>query len=241
MRCQQRTRYESASGLSRTSQHPAHSALYRTDADALQELLAGVILRSSDGSDTHTSGGASVDPRSADEQENAVQGGYRRLIGGARVFATLKGYSGTGLRTVGVAVITVTGMNNIEDDLYNEGNGDPHDQVVRLEALIEELTAKIESCRKFILASRIVTWGGGVVLFAMLFGVMRFDLGIMAAAVAALLGGIVIWGSNSSTVKEAAKELAVAEADRVAVITIINPRAIPSGHAAPAKAGPDFK
>ena len=79
-------------------------------------------------------------------------------------------------------------MENIQDDPYCEGNGDPHDEVVRLEALIEELTAKMESCRKFILASRFVTWGGGVILFAMLLGAMRFDLGIMAAAVAALLG-----------------------------------------------------
>jgi hypothetical protein len=132
-------------------------------------------------------------------------------------------------------------MENIDDDPHYEGNGDPHDEVVRLEALIEDLTAKIESCRKFILASRIATWGGGVVLFAMVFGVMRFDLGIMAAAVAALLGGVVVWGSNSSTAKEAAKELAQAEADRIALITIINPRAVPSGHAAAVKACPDFK
>ncbi len=62
----------------------------------------------------------------------------------------------------------------------------------------------------------------------MLFGVMRFDLGIMAAAVAALLGGIVLWGSNSSTAKEAMKELAVAEADRAALVEVINPRAIPA-------------
>jgi hypothetical protein len=156
--------------------------------------------------------------------------------------AALKGYRG-----VGGGLHTrrgrdhVTGMENIQDDPYCEGNGDPHDEVVRLEALIEELTAKIESCRKFILASRFVTWGGGVVLFAMLFGAMRFDLGIMATAVAALLGGIVVWGSNSSTAKEAAKELAAVEADRVALITIIDPRAVPSGHAAAAKAGPDFK
>jgi hypothetical protein len=70
-----------------------------------------------------------------------------------------------------------------------DGDGDPHDEIVRLEARIEEITQTIESCRKFILASRIVTWGGGIVLFAMLSGVMRFDPEILAAAVAALLGG----------------------------------------------------
>ena len=56
---------------------------------------------------------------------------------------------------------------------------------------------------------------------------IRFDPGVMAAAVAAFLGGIVVWGSNGSTAKEAAKELAAAEADRVALIEMINPRVIP--------------
>ena len=64
---------------------------------------------------------------------------------------------------------------------------------------IEELDAKIESCRKFILASRIAMAAGGIVLAAMLVGAIRFDPGTMAAAVAAFLGGIVVWGSNRST------------------------------------------
>ncbi len=127
-------------------------------------------------------------------------------------------------------------MEDSEDDPYYEDDGDPHDEIVRLEAHIEELTAKIESCRKFILASRIVTWGGGIVLVAMLLGAIRLDPATLAAAVAALLGGIVLWGSNNSTAKEAMKELAVAEADRAALIEVINPRAIPAkGSAAPAE------
>jgi hypothetical protein len=42
----------------------------------------------------------------------------------------------------------------------------------------------------------------------MLFGVIRFGPAIMAAAVVALLGGIAVWGSNSSTALQTAKELA---------------------------------
>jgi hypothetical protein len=49
----------------------------------------------------------------------------------------------------------------------------------------------------------------------------------MAAAVAALLGGIVVWGSNGSTAKDAAKQLATAEADRAALIEKIDLRVIP--------------
>jgi len=124
---------------------------------------------------------------------------------------------------------------SIDDDPYYEG--DPHDEIVRLEAHIEELAAKIESCRKFILVSRIAVWGGGIVLGAILLDAIRFDLGMMAAAVAALLGGIVVWGSNNSTAKEAAKEIAQAEADRAGLTAIINPRALPQGHAVSAKVG----
>jgi hypothetical protein len=108
----------------------------------------------------------------------------------------------------------------------NLDNSDPHEEIVRLEEHIEELAAKIESCRKFILASRIAVAGGGLVLAAMLVGAIRSDLGLMAAAVSLLLGGIVVWGSNSSTAKEATKEMAAAESERAALIEQINPRVI---------------
>ena len=104
----------------------------------------------------------------------------------------------------------------------HKSDGDPRDEIVRLEAHVEELAAKIENCRKFILASRIAMAGGGIVLAAILLGAIRFDPAAMAAAVAALLGGIVVWGSNGSTAKEAAKELAAAEADRAALIEMID-------------------
>jgi len=108
----------------------------------------------------------------------------------------------------------------------NLGGEDPHEEIVRLEEHTEELAAKIESCRKFILAARIAVAGGGVVLAALLVGVIRSDLGFMAAAVSLLLGGIVAWGSNDSTAKQATKELATAESERSALIEKINPRVI---------------
>ncbi len=104
----------------------------------------------------------------------------------------------------------------------DKSHGDPRDEIVRLEKHIEELAAKIENCRKFILASRIAMAGGGIVLAAMLLGAVRFDPAAMAAAVTAVLGGIVVWGSNGSTAKEAAKELGAAEADRAALNGMID-------------------
>jgi hypothetical protein len=106
-------------------------------------------------------------------------------------------------------------------------NNDPHDDIVRLEAKIEDLAATIESCRKFILAGRVAVAGGAVVLVAMLFSVIRFDPAVMAGAVAAMLGGIVAAGSNRSTAQEAAHEIAAAEAERASLIGQIDLRLVP--------------
>jgi len=95
---------------------------------------------------------------------------------------------------------------------------DPREEIVRLEAHIETLADRLESCRKFILAGRVAVAAGGIVLVGLLFGAIAFDPRAMMVGVGAMLGGIVAWGSNGSTAKEAAAELALAEADRTALI-----------------------
>jgi hypoxanthine-guanine phosphoribosyltransferase len=68
-------------------------------------------------------------------------------------------------------------------------DSDHRDEIVRLEAQIDELAARIESCRKFILVGRIAVMGGGAVLITMLVSAIQFDPSVMALAVAAVLGG----------------------------------------------------
>jgi hypothetical protein len=92
------------------------------------------------------------------------------------------------------------------------------EEIVRLEARIDELAAKIESCRKFILAGQVAMAGGGVVLIAMLVGGIQFNPSILGMTGAAVLGGIVVTGSNRSTAKEAVHELTAAEAKRARLI-----------------------
>ena len=105
-------------------------------------------------------------------------------------------------------------------------DSDHRDEIVRLEAQIDELTAKIESCRKFILVGRIAVVGGGAVLTAMLVSAIQFDPSVMALAVTAVLGGIVAAGSNRSTAKEAVHELTTVEAKRKALIEQIDLRLV---------------
>ena len=104
---------------------------------------------------------------------------------------------------------------------------DHRDEIVRLEAQIDELVARIESCRKFILVGRIAVIGGGGVLITMLVSAIQFDPSVMALAVAAVLGGIVAAGSNRSTAKEAVHELSAAETKRKALIEQIDLRLVP--------------
>ena len=99
---------------------------------------------------------------------------------------------------------------------------DPHQEIERLEAQIDGLVAKLDGCRKFILVSRIAFLAGAVLLVALLLGMLRFDATEMLAAIAAMLGGLVGWGSNRSTAQEVAAELAAAEADRKALIGSID-------------------
>ena len=103
---------------------------------------------------------------------------------------------------------------------------DPHDEIERLEAQIEVLAARIVNCRKFILAGRIAVAIGGVLLVALLLGAIPLDLQLMMLAMAALLGGIVAWGSNGATAKEATSELAAAEVNRKALIGLIDLRVV---------------
>jgi uncharacterized membrane protein len=100
------------------------------------------------------------------------------------------------------------------------------DEIVRLEEEMGELAARIESCRKFILAGRILVIGGGAVLVAILIGALQFNPSVMAVAVAAVLGGIVAAGSSHSTAKEATHELTAAEVKRAALIGQIDLRLV---------------
>jgi hypothetical protein len=108
----------------------------------------------------------------------------------------------------------------MEED-HETRHGEPHDEIARLETRMDELMAKIENCRKFVAASRVAMALGGLLLLAGVFGVIRLDPVAMTAMIVITLGGIVLFGSNRSTAKEAAAELASIEARRNALINRI--------------------
>jgi hypothetical protein len=104
------------------------------------------------------------------------------------------------------------------------------DEIVELEARIEQLARVIESCSKFILLSRIAIAAGGVLLLATLFGAPWFDPMVLIAGIAAMLGGIVLLGSNRTTSEQAKAALQAAELRRAELIGAIDLRVVGNGH-----------
>jgi hypothetical protein len=92
------------------------------------------------------------------------------------------------------------------------------DEIAELEARIEALTASIERCRKISLASKLAIAGGGGWIVLVLLGVLPFVPGTVIAALAAVIGGTVLLGSNATTWTQAEADRRAAEAMRADLI-----------------------
>jgi hypothetical protein len=95
---------------------------------------------------------------------------------------------------------------------------DGREEIARLESRIEELAEGIESCRKIMLASKAAIAVGGILLVAIVVGAIRFDPMALIGAIATVLGGTVLFGSNRSTSQERTAALKAAEAQRAELI-----------------------
>jgi hypothetical protein len=91
-------------------------------------------------------------------------------------------------------------------------DNDLSEQVSRLEDRIKQLRAAIETCRKLEFLSKIVLAAGAALVLSLLFGIIRAEPLAIVTAIAALVGGTVLFGSNASTWTQAATDLKLAEA-----------------------------
>src|SRR5579872_3309570 len=103
---------------------------------------------------------------------------------------------------------------------------DPREEIVRLEAEIEELAETIESCRKTVLIAKGVMAVAAVLIAAGLIGLVMIDPAVLIAAFGIVLGGVVVYGSNISTLDQARSRAKAAEQARSRLIGAIELRVV---------------
>lgn len=107
----------------------------------------------------------------------------------------------------------------MDDDLT--GTEDPAAQIPRLEREIERLAQVAESCRKLILAAKVAIALAVVTVLATVTGLIQADQLVTLAAIAAILGGIAVGGSNARTRREATANMRATEARRAELIAAL--------------------
>jgi len=106
---------------------------------------------------------------------------------------------------------------DVSDQLPEVG-GALREEIARLEERIEALTESLDRCEKLSLIARLVLAGGAVWLVLIVLRVLPFAPFSIVGAIAALLGGIVLYGANTSTWKQTLAAIAQAEALRTHLI-----------------------
>jgi hypothetical protein len=92
------------------------------------------------------------------------------------------------------------------------------DQIAQLEGRIESLTESIERCGKISVGAKLAIAAGGVWFVLFLLWILPFNATAFVAAVTAILGGVVLLGSNATTWEQTKAELQAAEAARASLI-----------------------
>jgi hypothetical protein len=113
-----------------------------------------------------------------------------------------------------------------ENPLFDGGNGDIRDEIARLESRIEEIADALARCRKVKLVSQVAIAGGALWLPAVILGIVGFDPAAMIAAIAGVIGGTVMYGSNTTTQQELEDEAKAADAKRTALIAALDLRVV---------------
>ncbi len=93
-----------------------------------------------------------------------------------------------------------------------------HTEIADLELEIDRLSEAADRCRKIAIGAGVATTLGGLMLSGLLLGVLRFSPEALVMALAALIGGVALMGSNQGTAAEIKSRMNAAVARRSELI-----------------------
>src|SRR2546423_922606 len=94
------------------------------------------------------------------------------------------------------------GQGILQPDILHVAEPDPRDEISHLETHIDALAQDLERCRKAIQIAKLAIAAGGLWLLVTTFGAVRFNPAATIAAITAVIGGTVIFGSTTTTSKQ---------------------------------------
>jgi hypothetical protein len=109
-----------------------------------------------------------------------------------------------------------------------DNDAELREEIVRLEGEIERLAETMESCRKLILLSKIAGALAGALIVVALIGVINLEPALLIGAFGVVLGAVVMFGSNNSTLDQALAASRAAELRRSQLIGQIDLRLVAS-------------
>src|ERR1700726_4399887 len=107
-----------------------------------------------------------------------------------------------------------------------DDDGDLREEIVRLEADIEQFAETIESCRKLLLIAKAAMALAALLVMGGVLGAITLDPAVLIAGFGVVLGGIVVFGSNTSTLEQAVAATKAAELRRSELIGQIDLRLV---------------
>lgn len=100
------------------------------------------------------------------------------------------------------------------------------DDIARIEARIEELAEAIERCRKFSLAAKFIIAAGAIWIALSMLSLVSYTPETAIAALAAMIIGVVLLGSNATTWAQTETALQASEAMRTDLIERLELRVV---------------
>jgi hypothetical protein len=104
-----------------------------------------------------------------------------------------------------------------------------HDDIARLEERIAELNERIARCRKLSAGAKAAIAAGAAWLVLTLLAIVAFTPAVFFGAIAAVIGGVVLLGSNKTSWEQFDAAVRTAEAQRASLIDALELRIVDEG------------